>query len=41
MSFLAIERLTKTYDQIVALNAISLDIERGVFISLLGPSVCC
>ncbi len=40
MSFLKIERLTKTYDQIVAVGGISLDIERGEFVSLLGPSGC-
>ncbi|MFD2237143.1 ABC transporter ATP-binding protein [Aureimonas populi] len=40
MSFLTIERLTKTYDQITAVDAISLDIERGEFVSLLGPSGC-
>ena len=40
MSFLTIERLTKTYDQIVAVGGISLDIEQGEFISLLGPSGC-
>ena len=40
MSFLKIERLTKTYDHLTAVNGISLDIDRGEFISLLGPSGC-
>ncbi|MBS9719552.1 ABC transporter ATP-binding protein [Tianweitania sp. BSSL-BM11] len=40
MSFLKIERLTKRYDHITAVDGISLEIERGEFISLLGPSGC-
>ncbi|MCQ8780658.1 ABC transporter ATP-binding protein [Mangrovibrevibacter kandeliae] len=40
MSFLTIERLTKVYDSITAVDGISLDIERGEFVSLLGPSGC-
>jgi spermidine/putrescine transport system ATP-binding protein len=35
-----LEELTKTFDDVVAVDSISLDIERGVFIALLGPSGC-
>ena len=40
MSFLVLDRLTKRYDQSVAVDALSLAVERGEFIALLGPSGC-
>ncbi|MEH6717793.1 MAG: ABC transporter ATP-binding protein [Aurantimonas endophytica] len=40
MSFLKIVGLTKAYDKLIAVDGISLDIERGEFVSLLGPSGC-
>ncbi len=35
-----IERLTKRFDDVVAVDDISLEIERGQFFALLGPSGC-
>jgi spermidine/putrescine transport system ATP-binding protein len=32
--------LTKRFDEVVAVDALSLDIERGAFFALLGPSGC-
>src|SRR5690349_17010778 len=40
MSFLVLERLTKRYGDQVAVDALSLGVERGEFVSLLGPSGC-
>ena len=40
MSFLRIENLYKTFDQVVAVNRINLDIEAGEFFTLLGSSGC-
>lgn len=40
MSFLKIIGLTKAYEKLIAVDGISLDIERGEFVSLLGPSGC-
>lgn len=40
MAFLSIKSLTKKYDGITVLDNISLDIEKGSFLSLLGPSGC-
>ncbi|MGQ4274075.1 ABC transporter ATP-binding protein [Terrihabitans sp. B22-R8] len=40
MSFLSLDRLTKSFDGHLAVDGISLDVERGEFISLLGPSGC-
>lgn len=40
MAFLSIKNLTKKYDGITVLDNISLDIEKGSFLSLLGPSGC-
>lgn len=40
MSFLTLESLNKKFGDFVAVNDISLSIERGEFISLLGPSGC-
>ncbi len=36
--FLQIQRLRKTYDQVVAIDHVSLDIEKGEFMTFLGPS---
>jgi len=35
-----LERLTKRFDEVVAVDDISLEIERGRFVALLGPSGC-
>jgi spermidine/putrescine transport system ATP-binding protein len=35
-----LERLTKRFDDVIAVNDISLEIERGHFFALLGPSGC-
>lgn len=35
-----LQRLTKRFDDVVAVDDISLDIERGRFVALLGPSGC-
>src|SRR5207237_10044744 len=35
-----LERLTKRFDDVVAVDDISLDIEHGRFFALLGPSGC-
>lgn len=40
MSFLRLESLKKEFNTFVAVRDISLDVERGEFISLLGPSGC-
>ncbi|MBS0536051.1 MAG: ABC transporter ATP-binding protein [Proteobacteria bacterium] len=40
MSFLVLRELKKTYGDFVAVEALSLDVQRGEFISLLGPSGC-
>ena len=40
MSFLRIENLYKTFDSVVAVNRINLDIEEGEFFTLLGSSGC-
>ncbi len=36
--FLQIQRLRKTYDQVVAIDQVSLDIKKGEFMTFLGPS---
>jgi putative spermidine/putrescine transport system ATP-binding protein len=36
--FLQIQRLRKTYDQVVAIDEVSLDIRKGEFMTFLGPS---
>src|SRR3954465_4976484 len=35
-----IERVTKRFDDVVAVDDLSLEIERGSFFALLGPSGC-
>ena len=40
MSFLRIENLYKTFDRVVAVNLINLDIAEGEFFTLLGSSGC-
>jgi putative spermidine/putrescine transport system ATP-binding protein len=40
MSYLALERLTKAYGDVLAVDALELTVARGEFISLLGPSGC-
>ncbi|MFC7517544.1 ABC transporter ATP-binding protein [Herbaspirillum sp. GCM10030257] len=40
MTFLKLDGLSKTYGDYVAVKGLSLDIDRGEFISLLGPSGC-
>jgi putative spermidine/putrescine transport system ATP-binding protein len=40
MSFLALDRLRKTFGSAVAVDDLTLDIEQGEFVSLLGPSGC-
>ncbi|TKC79264.1 ABC transporter ATP-binding protein [Trinickia terrae] len=37
-AFLQIQRLRKTYDQVVAIDHVSLDIKKGEFMTFLGPS---
>ena len=40
MSFLTLDRLTKRYGDYLAVDHLSLTVERGEFVSLLGPSGC-
>lgn len=40
MSFLRIENLYKTFDRVVAVNCINLEIKEGEFFTLLGSSGC-
>src|SRR5215471_15404170 len=35
-----LERLTKRFDDVTAVDEIDLDVERGSFFALLGPSGC-
>ncbi|WP_438397288.1 ABC transporter ATP-binding protein [Caballeronia sp. DA-9] len=37
-AFMQIQRLRKTYDDVVAIDQVSLDIKRGEFMTFLGPS---
>ena len=37
-AFLQIQRLRKTYDDVVAIDQVSLDIRKGEFMTFLGPS---
>src|SRR3954447_4547236 len=40
MSFLVLQGLTRKFGDHVAVDALSLSVDRGKFISLLGPSGC-
>jgi putative spermidine/putrescine transport system ATP-binding protein len=40
MPFLRLERLSKAYGMVRAVDRLDLDIKRGEFVSLLGPSGC-
>ena len=40
MSRLILKNLTKKFDNVAAVNNISLDVEEGEFVTLLGPSGC-
>jgi putative spermidine/putrescine transport system ATP-binding protein len=40
MAFLELRKLTKQFGDFVAVEDLSLDIEKGEFVSLLGPSGC-
>src|SRR5690349_19636640 len=40
MSFLVLDQLTKRFGEHLAVDALSLAVEKGEFISLLGPSGC-
>jgi putative spermidine/putrescine transport system ATP-binding protein len=40
MSFLVLDKLTKRFGDHLAVDALSLGVEKGEFISLLGPSGC-
>ena len=38
MSALKVTGLVKTFDKVVALNSLNLDVQQGEFFALLGPS---
>ena len=40
MSFLVLDKLTKRFGEHLAVDALSLSVEKGEFVSLLGPSGC-
>jgi putative spermidine/putrescine transport system ATP-binding protein len=40
MSFLVLDKLTKRFGDHLAVDALSLSVEKGEFVSLLGPSGC-
>ncbi len=40
MAFLELEKLSKTFGTHIAVDGLSLGVEKGEFVSLLGPSGC-
>lgn len=40
MSLLSLNNISKRFDQVAAVDAVSLEVERGEFFGLLGPSGC-
>ncbi|HEX2115572.1 MAG TPA: ATP-binding cassette domain-containing protein, partial [Alphaproteobacteria bacterium] len=40
MSFLVLDRLTRKFGDHIAVDELSLSVERSEFVSLLGPSGC-
>ncbi len=40
MTFLQLDGLSKNYGGFAAVNAVTFDVARGEFLSLLGPSGC-
>ena len=40
MAFLALDALTKHFGSHVAVDRLTLEVEKGEFVSLLGPSGC-
>lgn len=39
-SFLRVSNLSRSYDQVAAVNNISFEVKKGEFLALLGPSGC-
>jgi iron(III) transport system ATP-binding protein len=40
MAFVELDSITKSYDRVIALEAVSLEVRSGEFFTLLGPSGC-
>ena len=40
MAFLVLDRLSKRFDKLLAVDRLSFSVERGEFVALLGPSGC-